>query len=342
MRTTFTRSFMLLSVGSLLAISVVAQAATGTKVLSTRGDDIDQAASATHIAWSANTPQRRGMYNAFVKAWGGNARQVNTPGTIGFAGSIDADVVTYQQIKDQSASDLYQYDINAQTRAKYPPKVNTNNWEYFPARQGDWLAFIRIGTSPKHPYTRIYLYSVTNDTMRLVYDQDTYRPFIDAVQIGGDYIVWQTCIATCDVYRYTISSRATTKIPNPAVFQYGPSVTADGTMYFYRSGQDCGKGVKLIRRAPGGPDTILNAFPKGDDGWSTSVFETGGVTDLYYSRGTCSGGTEHDDDIWKIAGANTASPIVASPDEELSTTDNEVASRSAAPLGVPEWVSGPS
>ncbi len=51
----------------------------------------------------------------------------------------------------------------------------------------------------------------------------------------------------CQVFRYTISSDRILRVPNPNAYQYAPSVSRDGTVYFARSGSACGANVRLLR-----------------------------------------------------------------------------------------------
>ena len=66
-----------------------------------------------------------------------------------------------------------------------------------------------------------------------------------------------TCIA---------STKTTTTLPRPVFAQYDPVVTADGTVYFQRSGNGCGAAMSLIRYPLGGPATVLYSYADGIDG----------------------------------------------------------------------------
>ena len=50
-----------------------------------------------------------------------------------------------------------------------------------------------------------------------------------------------------------------------AADQYSPAVSSDGTMYYTRGGNSCGKNISLIRRASDGTETTLYSFASGVD-----------------------------------------------------------------------------
>ena len=66
--------------------------------------------------------------------------------------------------------------------------------------------------------------------------------------------MWDVCRRVCDVYRHDIGAGTTTRIPTTlrGRYQYRPSVTADGTVYFVHSGLACGQNVRLVRQPLGG------------------------------------------------------------------------------------------
>jgi hypothetical protein len=128
-----------------------------------------------------------------------------------------------------------------------------------------------------------------------------------AGQVNGNYAVWEQCdqnsVAYCSVYRYDIAAKRTTLIPNRFVangrFEYSPSVTKAGTVYFIHSGNGCGVSVTLVRQPLGGSDTVLVTFKKGVDVSSTYVNDTGGTPTVYYSQSSCANGGRHGD-VYKI------------------------------------------
>ena len=80
-------------------------------------------------------------------------------------------------------------------------------------------------------------------------------------QVSGNWAVWDVCRRVCNVYRRDIGAGTTTRIPNTlrGRYQYRPSVTADGTVYFVHSGQACGQNVRLVRQPLGGPQEVVLA-----------------------------------------------------------------------------------
>jgi hypothetical protein len=118
--------------------------------------------------------------------------------------------------------------------------------------------------------------------------------------------VWSQCQdyrVTCNVYRYDIAAKTTTLIANTfpgGVFQYSPSVTSTGTVYFIHSSNGCGASVTLVRQPLGGSDTVLVTFNKGIDVlYSTYVDDTTGTPTVYYDKSSCANGATHND-IYKV------------------------------------------
>ena len=103
--------------------------------------------------------------------------------------------------------------------------------------------------------------------------------------------MWDVCRRVCNVYRHDIGAGTTTRIPTTlrGRYQYRPSVTADGTVYFVHSGA----GVRperpsraaTPRRAAGGGASL----PPGRDIFSKTqaVPDATSGTDVYYSQARC-------------------------------------------------------
>jgi hypothetical protein len=110
------------------------------------------------------------------------------------------------------------------------------------------------------------------------------NPLLQPGQVNGDFAVWERCGGgKCNVLRYQISTEATTSIPNPGNFQYAPSVSPSGTMYFIRSGNLCGNPVRLVRRTLGGASEVIAQLPANRDSFDTYVFTTSSNT-VFYER----------------------------------------------------------
>jgi outer membrane protein assembly factor BamB len=94
-----------------------------------------------------------------------------------------------------------------------------------------------------------------------------------------------------DVFLYDVAAAATTKIPNvPGQWHYGPSVNAEGTMYFGRSNFGCGENAEIISRTLDGTGSVLYTFRTGRDfSFSIAVDNDVDTTDVYFDRGSCRG-----------------------------------------------------
>jgi hypothetical protein len=85
------------------------------------------------------------------------------------------------------------------------------------------------------------------------------------------------------------------------VWEYGASVSADGTVYFGRSNPSCGENAELVQRTPDGMETTVYAFPLGEDFTFSSVVDNqDGTVDIYFDQGSCTGADWGD--IWKLPG----------------------------------------
>ena len=109
--------------------------------------------------------------------------------------------------------------------------------------------------------------------------------------VSGNFAVWMKCSGgerSCNVFRYDITARKTTRIPNHGYFLYGPSVTTTGTMYFGRSRRGCGSSPKLVRLTPDGREQVIYSFSRRHDFLVTSVVELSpGTVRVYFDRVTC-------------------------------------------------------
>jgi Divergent InlB B-repeat domain/WD40-like Beta Propeller Repeat len=250
------------------------------------------------IAWQQNSRTHPRHYDVFARSLeGGGTFRVNARRTNGANGSIDGDVLVYQQFAGRD-SDLKLFDLADRTRSSPPRGVNTRHWEYWPSMSGDRLLFGRL--DPKG-HRRIILFDVSSGrqkTLATVQGPDT---FLAPGQVSGDYAVWSKCPSKgrCSVFLYRISDGTRQMIPNQGGRDHAPSVTPDGTVYFARSGRSCGSSTRLVRYLPGGPATTLWRLPSGDDVGTTRVHpEPAGTTTLYYDHFAC--GRRSVSDVWEI------------------------------------------
>jgi hypothetical protein len=254
----------------------------------------EPAASASYLAWSQNSAAHPNQFNAYARPWGGPKFRVNALHTQGEMGGIDGTTLVYQQeVPSRGVSDLKLFDLSSHQRTNPPAGVNTTSWEYWPSISGEWLLFGRILSSGK---SKVILFNRLTHQSRTLASTSTANPFLGPDQVNGDFAVWERFTrSACDVFRYTISSQTTMRIPNPnSKCQYASSVTADGTVYFMRSGFDCGLNVSLrVWVEPQTTTTALVSLPKGRDVLDTyAVSNENGSTTIFYDRGSCHTGLQ--------------------------------------------------
>jgi hypothetical protein len=245
----------------------------------------EPAASDGYVAWSQNSAAHPNHYDAYAKSWGGAKFKVNPPHTSGQQGGIDGTTLVYQQ-----NSDIKLFDLSSHVRTNPPAGVNTKDTEYWPSISGQWLLFGRTLSSGK---SRVILFNTTTHQSRTLASTSTSKPFLGPDQVNGDYAVWERYTGSaCDVFRYTISTKATMRIPNPNnKCQYASSVTTDGTVYFMRSGSTCGLSVSL--RAYPSVNPTLVSLPKGNDVLDTyAVTDGNGSVTVFYDQGSCNTGNQ--------------------------------------------------
>jgi Divergent InlB B-repeat domain/WD40-like Beta Propeller Repeat len=251
------------------------------------------------IAWQQNSRKRPGHYDVLARPLGGGETfRVNGRGTNGANGSIDGDVLVYQQFAGRD-SDLKLFDLADRTRSSPPRDVNTRKWEYWPSMSGDHLFFGRL--DPRG-HRRIILFDVSSGRQTTLAGTKGPDTFLAPGQVSGDYAVWSKCPSRgrCDVFLYRISDGTRQRIPNQGGRDHAPSVTPDGTVYFARSGSRCGSSTRLVRYLPGGPATTLWRLPSGDDVGTTRVHQgPGGPATVYYDHFAC--GRPSVSDVWEIA-----------------------------------------
>jgi hypothetical protein len=193
--------------------------------------------------------------------------------------------------------DLRVYDIPSGRRTT-PAGVNTRKHEWLATRSGPYLLFNRDDAA-----TRVVLRDVRDGTETLLARSQDALAF--AGQVSGNWAVWVDCAPDCDVYKRDIAAGTTAVVPkpvaNPALDQYDPSVTRDGTVYLVRSGgQPCESTVELVRYAASDPPegTVIAQLPPMR--FTTGTYarrNPGGSIDLFFARGSC---TTFRHDIYKL------------------------------------------
>ncbi len=193
------------------------------------------------------------------------------------------------------------YDAVTHVRSAPPAGVNTPANEWAPRISGNWLLFGRE-SGPNRRHTQVILRNLTNKTSFVLADVNSTKSYVYPGGISGNWAVWGIVGPTSEsVFRRDIAGKKTTKLVNtlpPARYEYYPSVLADGTTYYAHSGSDCGDHVKLVKQAPGQPETVVNSFSQGIDyGWPDVVPDPTSGTDIYFTKIYCN---RHTADIYKM------------------------------------------
>jgi hypothetical protein len=277
------------ALGTFVATATPAFAVEPVVVVDTNRHEVGPAASTTFLAWTVY-PRRPAKVNIRAREIGSDTSfRVNPPGTFAESSGIDGSTLIYDTI----FGDLAMLDLATQTELEVPDEVNTNAAEFSPRISGSRLLFVRWIRYPS-----IVLFDTSTSTSQVLYSKKATdrRDFgIHPTQMNGNYAVWQQTVYSIfgeeirnDVFLYDIAAATTTKIPNADTkrpHQYGPSVDADGTMYFGRSSNGCGKNAQLISRELDGTETVLYEFqPNRDLDHSVAVDNANNTTDVYFDR----------------------------------------------------------
>ena len=317
-------SLLVVALVAFLAVPAMA-AVTLTPVVKTRADEWGITVGSGGMAWN-----RYNRSDSWILAdTGGGRFRVNSTRTWAWTGSIEGDVLIYQKATSRR-SNIAAFDLTTKSSVQPPQHVNSRWWEYYPKASGEWVLFGRtnVGYGAKREWRKLILTNTVTGKSRTLLRGGPQAHF-DPGQVSGDWVVWDECPGgVCDVYRYQISSATKTKIPQEASDQFSPAIAADGTMYFVRtSGNRCGRNASIVRRTLDGTETILYSFPRGVEA-SYMFLHDGVEQDLYLGDVDCS--NDYESDIYMIAGADTAGPVLT---PLLEPTDSMVAALATRPSG---------
>jgi hypothetical protein len=262
------------------------------------------------LSWARSRPGYPNRYDAWVKV-GANARiKLNRRG-FGFAGGIDSSMVAYQQVVN-GRSNIRLYNLSNGIRRGPPLGVNTRKWEYRPAISGNWLLFGRDDNRGARPrIQRIILHNSMTGGERLLASirQDRYQLLpgqVNGSDPFGFLATYTRCLGTCDVILYNVSTRSKTTLNKPDtgndIHQYYPALTPSGTIYVARSGDACGRNVRIVRYRWNGPvggiGTVVARLPRRRDiGWTSARESANGTVEVFYERVNCITGRY---DVFKI------------------------------------------
>lgn len=253
------------------------------------------AAGAGIFAWSQNSARHSQVDNVWVEVGGAAPVRLNPRNTFAEAGGVDGDQVIFDQINlNTFANGIRIWNATTHTFST-PHGVNTRALEYRPTMSGPWILFGRFGA---HADRAVLHNTATGETIVLATDRSG-EIAIHPGQVSGNWAVYDVCRRVCNVYRYDIAGGTTTRLRNTlrGRFQYAPSVTADGTVYFVHSGAACGQNVRLVRQPLGAGPQVLVSFNPGRDVLSKTqaVPDAATGTDLYYDKFRCSSRTTNSD-----------------------------------------------
>ena len=261
-----------------------------------------------------------GHPNAWYRRNGGSKVRLNTRG-IGWTFGLDPAIttITYQQAV-RNTSRIKLFDWSTKTRRDAGALVNVaGRWQYSGSISGPWLSFARLNSTASPDVRKLYLYNTDTQERRLL---DTFigplrAGVIQNGQVNGDWEVWSKMrdgYRKLSVFRYQISTGRTTQVPRALDrYDYGPSVTPGGTMYFIRSRFACGRGVTLRSFDPLGTMRTVFSFPSGrsvDD--TFAVANQDGSTTIYYDSYRCADDSANGN-IYKLtipaAGGAVSAPV---------------------------------
>jgi hypothetical protein len=288
-------------VGALLGCTFLATASAATPRLNvvlvrTGAVDFTPAAEGAWVSWAQASLAHPNRSSVYIENGSGPKIKVNAKGTSGEGGGFDGNTFVYYQYRGQWAGDIHEFNLQTHHRSSFPAKVSTPWDEYYPTISGAWVLFTRYIS--RNQVTKVLLYNTQTHELRTLGTDHGSRRAVYSGQVNGDYAVWgRATPGGADVYLYRISTRTSTTVPRVGFDQYDPSVAADGTVYFGRSGNRCGAAVSLVRYSPDGVSTVLYNFPAGIDmGHSYVDEEPDGSLQVFFGQYNCKQKAE---DIYK-------------------------------------------
>ena len=286
----------------LMTLQSAAQAISGpVKIVGGREIQLYGYGDGTWYDWTANSAAMPKHFDAYGRlASGTHVIKVNAAGTQGFTGSFDPSstgTIIYQQVY-QRHSDLYLFDLNTKTRTKLNA-ADSSEWEWQPRISATQVLFAR-----EHYVNGVWSTSLLlmNRSSGIVTDLGSWKAqstYVGVGQVGDAYATYTICVKICNAFVYNIAGARKHKIPPPTGREhYSPVVDeTSGTVYFMRSGHQCGSNAGLwtvpvadvtatpVRLAslPNGVDTNVSMSTAPDP---TSI---GGI-DVIFQRVLCQSG----------------------------------------------------
>jgi hypothetical protein len=286
-------SLAILATTVLLLSAPAAFAGTApVSLVNTRAIEWESTQAPGYLAYTQNSAARPGHYDLWVKQDASPRWRPTTDTSSGahpgieLANSHLGDVLVWSRGR-HGAWDLAFTDLDTHDPLEVPAGINTNRAEREPSVSGDHLLFAR-GPQSGAPYAdTVILYDLETDTPRVL--DSTDRGLVNAGWVSGDYAVWQKCRGShCSIFRYQISTQDEVKIPSDVPVVYSPAVTADGTVFYIRSGYSCGQHTKIVKVTDATDLQTVYSFPVGVDASDLFAYPNETATvDVYLSRVPC-------------------------------------------------------
>lgn len=244
------------------------------------------------LAWVQNSRLHPHLYNVYAQVNGGTRLRVNPASTQGGLGTgIDGHTLVFTQLHGTKSS-IRLFDLQTRRASGPPAGVNTPNVEDEPSISGGWLLYHR--TEQGSPAgQQVLLTNLSTGKTRTLASVPGRLGFLEAGQVNGDWAVWTQSVngTRFNVWRYQISTRTTTLVPNPAnTVHSAAAVNPNGTVYFEQSRLACGSGVTIEEFPVGGPVTAAGTLPAGIDLFHPFLFEHSPTDDYLFARVHCGSG----------------------------------------------------
>jgi hypothetical protein len=263
------------------------------RVVATTKRELLPAGAPGYLSWTQSDGD---AYNAYAKPDGRSKFRVNAAGTAGWNGGIDGTRLVYQQVSSRGQSDIKFYNLETRRRTNAPGFINTSLWEWGPSLSGNRLLLGRNNFQTGR--WEILLYDLATGSGRILDSiQKTRGNYIQPGQVSGSYAVWEKWASDDgDVYIYDIVAETTRKLSDTQ-WEFAPSVTADGTVYFGRGAAACGASVKVVRLPLGQHPAAVAALPGGQDFGDSFTYTDGeGAAHVLFDRSNC----RNAQDIYKL------------------------------------------
>ena len=282
------------------AASAAPLAATAVKAKPPPVNEESASQAAGELAWVQNSMLHPHLYNLYAQVNGGARFRVNPANTqAGLGTGIDGHTLVFTQLHGAKSS-IRLFDLQTRRASGPPAGVNTANAEDEPSVSGGWLLYHR--TEQGSPAgQQVLLTNLSTGKTRTLASVPGRLGFLEAGQVNGDWAVWTQSVngTRFNVWRYQISTRTTTLVPNPTnAVNSAAAVNPNGTVYFEQSGSGCGSGVTVELYPVGGPVTAAGTLPAGIDLFHPFLYEHSPTDDFLFARVHCGTGAT---DVYKAS-----------------------------------------